>query len=93
MTETSSRTISEKDGVVVQKDTRPRLMYSTDQWGNFLVRLHREDKKHLQRLYLFLAEHGYDVLDKKDEFALMGRLSISSNWEKDLKKTFRLVKI
>ena len=84
------RTISEKDGVKVRKDSRPRLVYSCDQWGNFLVRLHPQDKRYLQKLYLFLAERGYDVLDKKDEFALMGRVSISNNWEKDIKKHFRL---
>jgi len=93
MTEVKTSSISEEDGVKVRKDNRPRLHYSTDQWGNFLVRLHSQDKKYLQRLYLFLAEHGYDVLEKKEEFALMGRISISNNWEKDLKKQFRLLKI
>jgi len=90
-TEPETRKISEKDGVKVKKDPRPRLKYSCDQWGNFLVRMHPQDKKgNLQRLYLFLAERGYDVLEKKDEFALMGRLSISKNWEKDLRKNFKL---
>jgi hypothetical protein len=90
---TESRTISEEDGVKVRKDSRPRLYFSKDLWGNYLVRMHPQDKKHLQRLYLFLAEHGYDVLEKKDEFSLMGRLSVSANWEKDLKKWFRLIGI
>ena len=90
---TESRTISEEDGVTVRKDSRPRLYYSNDQWGNFLVRMHNQDKKYLRRLYLFLAEHGYDVLEKKEEFSLMGRISISNNWEKDLKKQFKLLKI
>jgi len=93
MTTEEARTISEEDGVKVRKDNRPRLHYSNDQWGNYLVRMHSQDKKHLQRLYLFLAEHGYDVLEKKEEFALMGRISISNNWEKDLRKQFRLLKI
>lgn len=92
MTETEPiRKISEKDGVTVNnKDSRPRLKYSCDQWGNFLVRMHPQDKKHLRRLYLFLAERGYDVLEKQSEFALMGRVSISKNWERDLKKQFKL---
>ena len=89
-TESETRKISEKDGVKGRKDSRPRLKYSCDQWGNFLVRMHPQDKRYLQRLYLFLAERGYDVLEKKDEFALMGRLSISKNWEKDLRKNFKL---
>ena len=93
MTEAKTKSISEEDGVKVRKDTRPRLYYSNDQWGNFLVRMHQQDKKYLRRLYLFLAEHGYDVLEKKEEFALMGRISISNNWEKDLRKKFRLLKI
>ena len=90
---TETRKISEEDGVKVRKDTRPRLYYSNDQWGNYLVRMHNQDKKYLQSLYLFLAEHGYDVLEKKEEFATMGRISISNNWETDLRKRFKLLRI
>ena len=90
---TETKSISEEDGVTVRKDSRPRLYYSNDQWGKFLVRMHNQDKRYLRRLYLFLAEHGYDVLEKKEEFALMGRISISDNWEKDLRKKFRLLPI
>ena len=90
MTESTTRKISEKDGVTVKKDSRPRLKYSCDQWGNFLVRMHPQDKKYLQRLYLFLAERGYDVLEKRKEFGTMGRLFISKNWERDLRKQFKL---
>lgn len=84
------REITEADGVKV---ARPRLLYEKDLYGDLLVRLHDKDRKHIPVLYLFLAKRGFDVLDKKDEFTLMGRVKIPRHLEVQLRKRFKLQEI
>ena len=84
------RDITEEDGVKV---ALPRLLYEKDIYGDFLVKVHEKDRPAIPRLYLFLAKHGFDVLDKKDEFASMGRVKIPRHLEVSLRKKFRLQEI
>jgi len=89
-TEPTTRTITAQDGVKV---ALPRLLYEKDIYGDLLVHLHDKDRVHISRLYLFLAKHGFDVLEKKDEFAMMGRVKIPRHLEKNLRKKFKLQEI
>lgn len=82
-----TRTITEADGIKVPL---PRLLYEKDLYGDFLVRLHDKDKWGIQSLYLFLAKHGFDVLEKKEEFTTMGRVKIPRHLERDMRRRFRL---
>ena len=85
-----TREITEADGVKV---ALPRLLYEKDIYGDFLVRVHEKDRTAIPQLYLFLAKHGFDVLDKKYEFATMGRVKIPRHLEAKLRKKFRLHEI
>ena len=87
MTTEPTRTITAADGVKV---ALPRLLYEKDIYGDLLVRLHDKDRVHISRLYLFLAKHGFDVLEKRVEFTMMGRVKIPRHLESKLRKKFRL---
>jgi len=89
-TEPTTRKLTAADGV---KTPLPRLLYEKDIYGDLLVRLHDKDRVHISRLYLFLAKHGFDVLEKKDEFTMMGRVKIPRHLEVKLRKKFRLHEI
>ena len=87
-TEPTIRKVAKKDDVVVRK---PRLLVKKNVHGDFMVRLHEKDKRHIPLLYDFLMESGEDVLEKKEEYNAARWILVPRHREIRLRGKFRLV--
>lgn len=71
--ETPVREVALEDGVIVRDDIKrkPRLIVKKTQFS-IKVRLHNQDRKHVQLLYDFITDFDIDLPAKQTEFALTG---------------------
>lgn len=89
-TEAESRT---KEGVLPRRRL-PILEFKETVFKDLKVRVHARYKKgNIQRLYDFCSDWGMDVLEKKEEFAISGWISLAGHLKHELEKIFKLRRV
>lgn len=85
----TSNSISEEDGVKVEKGRKPRLQLKRTQFG-IKVRVHKQDKYALRQFFDLLSDFDIDVVSKNEEFGKSGWISLPSHFRELIEPEFEI---
>lgn len=91
MNSSSTKTISEEDGVTVKDARKPRLEVKPTQFG-IKVRVHKNDKYALRQFWDLLSDFDIDIVEKNEEFGKSGWVSLARHFLELLSPEFLICK-